>query len=834
MVSGRDVDAQAHLQRLSIVQAGSIALDVRATAQGPDFRPVLMSRRKAASLEDDAPAEEEGEPPPSGDLADVSTDALLRPDQALVFQREFDKSEATRDAYVLGSGAYVVLAPELKPVIDLVARMRRAPEVERRAFVKNPRSAIAAALGSNDEYATAPLFIETQQYSERVTELQLWERPALPWMQRQAQAWIPEDPIAEQPIISGQPLDAAIRAQVVDAIAVAKARGEDTITIGERTIPLAEAERQIAITPDGSLSRPNEVVDAPIETAKQAAPQGDKSDAQTADNSGGRHILGVLENFEDETFGASLKPRRALIPYDEASSERMGPTRPKAHQRDGFDWLVSSWLAGAPGVLLADDMGLGKTFQCLRFLVWLRANQEEAERRAVAGVTRGPILVVAPTALLHNWEKEAAMHIDPRALGGLARAFGGDLTRLKLPDSERPHPLEQLDTAHLVEAGWILTTYETLSNHQLSFARIQFSAVVFDEAQKIKDPGTINAQAAKTVNADFVLAMTGTPIENRVEDLWSIMDRVHPLRLGNLKAFSGKYGAGAPDALRELNGILKSAGSKRPPLMLRRMKEAILEGLPEKRTVTHPVEMPPVQWKAYDTVIAAAHADVSTEGAAYRGRMLEIIQRLRAVSLHPDPDEKNDRNFMAASARLAKTMEVLSGIAGMGEKVLVFVDSLSMQRRIAELVADRFGLPRVPPIINGATPGGRRQAIVDEFQKQSAGFGLLVLSPKAAGIGLTITAANHVIHLNRWWNPAVEDQCNDRVYRIGQERPVTIHVPMALHPGQPGRSFDEILDQLLVRKRVLSRDLLAPPIGENDIEAIYSGSVDAVAQVSGR
>jgi hypothetical protein len=130
-----------------------------------------------------------------------------------------------------------------------------------------------------------------------------------------------------------------------------------------------------------------------------------------------------------------------------------------------------------------------------------------------------------------------------------------------------------------------------------------------------------------------------------------------------LKAFSGKYGAGAPDALRELNGILKSADSRRPPLMLRRMKEAILEGLPEKQTLTHPVDMPPIQWRAYDAVIAAAHADVSVDGPAYRGRMLEIVQRLRAVSLHPNPNEKDDMSFIANSARLVKTMEVLSDIA---------------------------------------------------------------------------------------------------------------------------------------------------------------------------
>ena len=194
------------------------------------------------------------------------------------------------------------------------------------------------------------------------------------------------------------------------------------------------------------------------------------------------------------------------------------------------------------------------------------------------------------------------------------------------------------------------------------------------------------------------------------------------------------------------------------------------------------------------------------------------------ASLHPwlatgevDVDnEINIRDFVSASARLIGLQRILNqiqklGTRGEGEKALLFVNSRRMQTWLRVYLAEAYGLPDVA-LINGATPGVQRQAAVDRFQSSPPGFGLMLLSPKAAGVGLTITAANHVIHLERWWNPAVEDQCTDRAYRIGQKRPVTIWLPQAIHPdvGIRDHSFDIRLHHLLERKRHLSRDLLAP------------------------
>jgi hypothetical protein len=212
--------------------------------------------------------------------------------------------------------------------------------------------------------------------------------------------------------------------------------------------------------------------------------------------------------------------------------------------------------------------------------------------------------------------------------------------------------------------------------------------------------------------------------------------------------------------------------------------------------------------------------------------MLQSIHALRGISLHPsghataDPYDAAWRSdWIASSARLGETFRLLREVDAAGEKALVFIEDLAIQKAFAVAVAAEMRLDREPAIINGGVEGAKRQAIVDRFQAGVPGFDLLVLSPRAAGLGLNITAANHVIHLSRWWNPAIEDQCNDRVYRMGQRKPVTIHIPLAVHPGYGESSFDIKLDELLNRKRALSREMLAPPISVGDVNALFDAAV---------
>jgi SNF2-related domain/Helicase conserved C-terminal domain len=833
-----EVSADEYTRSLTILQAGSFSLDISEGRKGIQFQPLLMSRSKARSLDDNAPSDDlrdvgetlEGErrdTNPFDDLVDSDT-ALLVGEDHRAFLRQFEAATpATSRAYAIRRNTYLLIDPELRRALDVVKRMQSAEEPEKRAFAKNPRTVIAAELGidGGDDLLTA-LFVETKQYSDRVIGLGLWERPELPWLKKLGTDWLPEKfparvNVAGQSIEVSQP-DAEGLKQAVEV--VEKASGAEVVFQG-RPI-LLETARDILKQIDDDVG-----IQSPPLTPDDGASDAPRSDGEAA-NRKDRFVVKIKTNYDGKEYEIARSPRFALIKRVPPPS-LMGSTTFKSHQTEGFSWLVDAWVDGWPGVLLADDMGLGKTFQALAFLAWIR----ERQRVVTANGSRGrsaPTLIVAPTALLDNWIEESQKHLARHALGNVAKVFGTDLKRFKNVDKEASID-DPLDVGMLNEFDWILTTYETLADNHTSFAKMKYGVGVFDEIQKVKDPGTLNTLASKSLNIQFVIGLTGTPVENRIEDLWSIMDRVVPGYLGDLKAFSNAYEDASEDKYRQLNDLLAKSIGGAAPIMLRRMKEDVLDGLPRKEVVKYRTMMPSPQAEIYDRVVSDAVARQKA-GKGGRGAMLEIIQKLRSVSLYPDDPWKYDLSKKAGcyswierSARLVKTLEILKGIDKKGEKALVFVENLYMQERLAEALTTLFELDNVPFVINGAMPGSRRQKRVNEFQVRKGGFDVMILSPKAAGIGLTITAANHVIHLSRWWNPAVEDQCNDRVYRIGQSKPVTIHVPVAVHPIWDNRTFDVTLDNLLSRKRTISRSLLAPPVSEKDLGEIFGATMKAAA-----
>ena len=209
------------------------------------------------------------------------------------------------------------------------------------------------------------------------------------------------------------------------------------------------------------------------------------------------------------------------------------------------------------------------------------------------------------------------------------------------------------------------------------------------------------------------------------------------------------------------------------------------------------------------------------------------MQAIRAISLHPEPERVGaDDAFIAASARLELCFAALDRIALSGERALLFLDDLALQARLGGIIQRRYRLPQAPMVINGGVSGPARQTRVNRFQSSPEGFDVMILSPKAGGVGLTLTRANHVIHLSRWWNPAVEDQCTGRVLRIGQTRPVAVHLPLAVLPDESRsdgrRSFDQNLHALLDRKRTLSRDTLMPPVEtQADQDALFAETLGA-------
>ena len=349
-----------------------------------------------------------------------------------------------------------------------------------------------------------------------------------------------------------------------------------------------------------------------------------------------------------------------------------------------------------------------------------------------------------------------------------------------------------------------MASYETVRDYQHSFAAVKCAAVVFDEMQKIKSPAALATYAAKSLNADFVLGMTGTPVENRLADLWCILDAIEPGGLaGDLREFSRKYEADNESALRELKGLLTERRDNFEPIMLRRTKAENLPGLPEKTERKIPTPMPDRQARAYKNVVTQARQ-------AGGGDALRALQHLRGVSLYPDAPENAGEN-PDWSARFRAMFGILDDIHQCGEKVLIFLEARELQPPVAQLIKRRYGMTRQPMLINGAVTGGARQGRVRAFQEAPPGFDAIILSPRAAGVGVTLTAANHVVHLSRWWNPAVEDQCSGRAHRIGQKKTVQIYYPMAVHSEYGESSFDLRLDSLLERKRALSADLLMPP-----------------------
>jgi len=813
--TGEPVSADGYLGSLTIYQAGAFALDIRETREGPDFVPVLMARSKISSVEDDAPIDDLGtgadeDSRASADPSDESVDALLTPElHRKLTSEHLVKGGPVRRSYPLDRNVFVILDEALKSALQVVQQKRLASPAERRAFLRNPRAYIVDEDSDTDTIAPS-LFIETKQYSERVVGLGIWDPPSLPWLTKRRTQWLPEsfEIRVDGKILKIGPGE---KEALERSIAAAKTGGSSDITIGGETYPVDSIERELE-----KLS--NE-------------PRGPTDDERPKDESGkdpahDKQVLIIKTNIDDLEFHLERPRREPMVEYG-IPVDSIGSTEPKPHQIVGINWLQKAWAAGWPGVLLADDMGLGKTYQSLVFLAWLKEHLQHRKNARQVGEA-GPVLIVAPTALLKNWIAEAERHLVPFALGHRVDAFGSSLQRLKKEKDAGWTPEDALDIEMLRTSDWILTTYETLANYHRSFARVAYSAALFDEIQKIKSPGTINTQAAASINVDFVIGLTGTPIENRIEDLWCIMDRVAPGYLGDLKSFSAKYRDEAEQVLVELKSRLDTPRDSVPQPMLRRMKEAILEGLPTKTVQTYPSNMPAAQAEAYSRVVAQAKTSEKTPGA-----MLKAIHALRGISLHPEGGEVDiyDRGEIAkwieGSARTRQVLTILEGIKQQGEKALVFIEDRDVQRVFAVASSKVLGMRTVPQIINGAVAGEGRQRVVDQFQASEAGFNFLILSPKAAGIGLTITAANHVIHLSRWWNPAVEDQCNDRVYRIGQDRPVTIHIPLAIHPTLGENSFDLKLDQLLERKRSLSRSMLLPPVSDGDIEELFGSAVGA-------
>lgn len=711
--------------------------------------------------------------------AGIGIDAPLLPEdrQRAFGAIQFHRWPTARSVYSLPGGVYVTISPPLRQALEVVRQAASGSPAERWAFFREPRPAIRAAIGDEADAALLDsLVIETPAWSKRVIGLGLWQPRVVPWIKLAGNDWFGDD-------------------------AETLTRG---LMVGDRSLPLtSEAASDLAKRVQTAMLNGQRIifemtVDQPIEVPAN-------TDTLQALQTLIKHTTFDIKQPVEARTGLIIKDNETELSIKVLGQGRAAPdiglptclyTPLKNHQRDGLQWLQQSWISGSPGVLLADDMGLGKTLRGLAFLAWLREGMQ------MACIERHPLLIVAPTGLLQNWLAEHDMHLNLPGLGVPLLAFGKGLAALRTGPRGS---VGMLDTKVLAAADWVLTTYETLRDYVSDFGAVHFAAVLMDEAQKVKTPAIRMTDAAKAMKAEFRIAMTGTPVENRLADLWCIVDGVAPGYLGDLRRFSQKYeGKARPEHLAELKASLDRPVGAHPALLLRRLKEDELPGLPSQTSIVSHAVMGPIQLAAYEDAVSLGRND---QGA---GRVLEALQRLRAVSLHPDVSTTpDDASLIAVSVRLQLALAALDQIAEKGERALLFVENLQLMARLTGLLQRRYRLPDPPMTINGTVAGAARHIRVERFQHGRSGFDVMLISPRAGGVGLTLTRANHVVHLTRWWNPAVEDQCTARVYRIGQCLPVTVHILLATLPD--GRaSFDESLHSLLARKRQLMRDALLP------------------------
>lgn len=538
-----------------------------------------------------------------------------------------------------------------------------------------------------------------------------------------------------------------------------------------------------------------------------------------------KETLLVKLNF----FGIDYAEERKLSLALAQDPEPVLPTslRPsiglKRHQKYGIAWfqhLVSRAPADCRGAMLADDMGLGKTLQLLAVLGWYYEKNPNVS----------PSIIIAPKSLVENWAAEAKKFFD-ESYPPLLVLYGDGLKARKQPLGLIDEQLHTRGVVDLLKPGWagaakvIITTYEVLTSYEFSLARHPFSFVICDEAQRIKTPGTHVTIAAKALKADFRIACTGTPVENTLADLWCLFDFVQPGLLGGLEDFGRTYRRPIECETDEQKTALSRLQDLIAPQTLRRTKLDIADELPKKYFGHQAIGDGSLRFESQLSIGQRLEVPMSThQNLLYLGGLKKLqdagaekdalkrarlsfgaLHLMKAVCAEPYclpgmkflADKSGHATHYVNSPKLNWLLQQLRRIREAGEKAIVFTELREVQAALYFFVREEFGLK--PSIINGDSQN--RQAYIERFSSVQ-GFNVIILSTLAAGAGLNVTAANHVFHFTRAWNPAKENQATDRAYRIGQTKDVFVYCPLIMSDSYP--TFDVRLDELLRRKAGLS------------------------------
>jgi non-specific serine/threonine protein kinase len=452
----------------------------------------------------------------------------------------------------------------------------------------------------------------------------------------------------------------------------------------------------------------------------------------------------------------------------------------RPYQRAGVHWLWYLSRLGL-GACLADDMGLGKTIQVIALLLVCRRQTS----------ARNPSLLVVPASLIANWRSEI-------------HRFAPSLSVLFVHPSESPAEIlaeAATETAKALRGHDLVITSYGLLLRLPWLKRVEWDAVILDEAQAIKNPGARQTQSAKELRARHRIVLTGTPIENRLSDLWSLFDFICPGLLGSAKDFSA-FVKGRSEA--QTNSFAPLRRLVRP-YILRRMKtdRRIIADLPDKTEIDAFCFLSRSQAALYQQSVRELESRLAAtdeSGIQRRGLILAFLTRFKQICNHPSQWLGDDAYKPSDSGKFGRLRELIEEIAARQEKVLVFTQYRQITDPLAGYLAGIFG--RRGLVLHGEIAVGKRQVLVDDFQRES-GPPFFVLSLKAGGTGLNLTAASHVIHFDRWWNPAVESQATDRAFRIGQKRNVVVHKFVCRG------TLEEKINMVITSKTALAEDILS-------------------------
>ncbi|MCZ4496151.1 MAG: helZ [Thermoleophilia bacterium] len=538
------------------------------------------------------------------------------------------------------------------------------------------------------------------------------------------------------------------------------------------------------------------LTDASREQLERLARAVEATDAHMANSTalaaslGGEAILpggikATVDRVDEAALHRAVEFLKNPTAFEEIESPKgfLGELRP--YQQKGLSWLAG--MAGLPlGAVLADDMGLGKTVQIIALLQHVR------HERVAAGSEAGRVLVTCPTSLIGNWQRELerfAPELDVHVHHG---------------------PMREARASQLDGHDVVLTSYGLVARDREMLAAIDWSVVIFDEAQAVKNPDTEQARAVRMLRAPVRIALTGTPLENRLLELWSLLDLVNPGLLGTASVFNKRFAgpierAGDEQAAATLRALTR-------PFMLRRVKHdpEIVPDLPEKQERTVACTLTPEQAALYQATADSAMAEVrNRDGIGRRGAVLALLTRLKQICNNPmqalgqkaGESGVDDEPYVieGRSGKLDRLEAMLGEIVAEDDRALVFTQNAQMGHLLAAHLPDVLGCEVL--YLHGGVPRLKREELVAKFQASEKPM-VFVLSLKAGGLGLNLMNASHVFHFDRWWNPAVEDQATDRTHRIGQTRGIQVHKLVC------AGTLEERIAQIIDEKRALAGKII--------------------------